>query len=83
MSSLTPAEVGYYKAHASDNRQPNMLAIMICGLILPYIAVAARFIARRSSAASVGKDDWMILLALVSHEIRRFSENRYLRGEES
>ncbi|MCJ1460657.1 hypothetical protein MMC28_011039, partial [Mycoblastus sanguinarius] len=64
MSSLTPAMIRYYKEHASDNLQPNMIAINVCGTLLPYIAVALRFIARKNSVVTIGVDDWLILAAL-------------------
>ena len=64
MSSLTPAEIFYEKAHASDNLQPNMIAIDVCGIVLPYIAVILRFITRKKSAV-LGMDDWLIFAALV------------------
>ena len=66
MSSLTPAEIQYYKAHANDTRQPNMIATAVCGLVVAYVAVSLRFIARRKSAAGIGIDDWLIVAALVA-----------------
>ncbi len=68
-SSLTPAEIRYYKEHARQSLQPNMIAMNICGIVLPYIAVALRLIARTSSVATIGADDWIIFAALVSLDI--------------
>ena len=66
---MDKAEILYEKAHASDNLQPNMIAIGVCGVILPYVAVTLRFFLKRKSVASIGKDDWTILAALVCHGI--------------
>ena len=65
-SNLTPEDIASYKAHADQSLQPNMVAVNVSGIVLPYIAVALRFIARRHSVAKVGVDDWLILAALVS-----------------
>ena len=69
-SSLTPAEIQYYKAHANDTRQPNMIATAVCGLIIAYVAVFLRFIARKRSAAGFGIDDWLIVAAVVGQTLR-------------
>ena len=69
MSSLTPAEIQYYKAHANDTRQPNMIATAVCGLVVAYVGVFLRFMARRKSAAGFGIDDWLIVAALVGQTL--------------
>lgn len=64
-STVTPEEVAYYKAHASDDRRGNQIAAATIGLALASAAVTARVISRLRSRAQFGLDDWMILVALV------------------
>lgn len=65
MAAPTPQQVQYYEQHAGDNRQPQMNASNICGLIIAYSAVSLRVLARHQSKAGLGKDDILIFLALV------------------
>lgn len=66
-SSLTPEEIAYYKAHASDNLSPNEIATDVIGFIVAFTAVILRVIARRRSRKQwgFGADDWMIVAAMV------------------
>ena len=68
MSSLqmTP-EVQYHIAHVGDNRSADIIAAQSIMLVVAYIAVGLRLLARRVSRAGMGYDDWMILIALVSN----------------
>ncbi|KAJ9223626.1 hypothetical protein DTO169C6_3978 [Paecilomyces variotii] len=65
-SSLTPEEIAYYKAHASDNLSPNEIATDVIGFIVAFTAVILRVIARRRSRKQwgFGADDWMIVAAM-------------------
>lgn len=65
-SNLTPEQVQYYEDHAYQDRQPNLYAAAACGLILSWIAVVLRCLARRKSRAKFGKDDWLCIASLVS-----------------
>ncbi|KAL9046362.1 MAG: hypothetical protein Q9214_000785 [Letrouitia sp. 1 TL-2023] len=65
MSAPTPQQIQWYKEHASDNLQPNLIAAAVCGLVIAYIAVVLRVVARRASAARTGIDDWLIIAALL------------------
>ena len=66
MSTLPPEEIQYEMEHASDNKQPNLYAAYITCLILSYIFVLLRFIARRKSRNPLLADDWMVVIGLVS-----------------
>ena len=48
-----------------DNRQHEMLRDMIPFVILANLAVVGRFVSRRLRRASIGADDYMIVLGLV------------------
>ena len=65
MSHLSPEQVQYYKEHASDTLQPNIIIKSALGLPFAYIFVALRWMARRNARLAYGADDWLILLALV------------------
>lgn len=53
MSRIIPAEITYPKAHASDNREPEMTAIAICGLVVAYTAVSLRFSGKKQVCSSL------------------------------
>lgn len=83
MSAPTPQQIQWYKEHASDNLQPNMIAAAVCGLVIAYSAVVLRVVARRASAARTGIDDWLIiaaLLPLTGYAISIFLAVRYNGG---
>ena len=64
-STIPPAQLEYYEKHASDNRRPEMIATLVCSLAITYPTVALRFWAKKYSTASIGIDDWLMLIALV------------------
>jgi len=64
-ASLPPDQLEFYKKHADDNQQANLIATITLCLALPCIAVFLRFIARWRTRAGYKADDWLILLALV------------------
>ena len=49
----------------NESRQAESLREVIAFIVLATVFVAARFIAKRCSKASVGLDDWTIVLGLV------------------
>lgn len=65
MASLSPQAINYMKEHAGDDQRPNLYAALACCLILPFIAVFLRIIARRRVKASLEDDDYLIIAALV------------------
>ena len=65
MASLTPSEMQYQLAHASEDRSVNVIAAVSTCLCLAFIAVGLRFFARKLTKTPFGADDWMILVALV------------------
>ncbi|GAD93053.1 hypothetical protein SS1G_07095 [Paecilomyces variotii No. 5] len=66
-SSITPEQIAYYKAHASDNLSPNEIATDVIGFVVAFTAVVLRVIARRRSRKQwgFGADDWMIVAAML------------------
>ena len=64
--SLTPEEIAYYEANASDALRPNQIAACTCGIAFAVSAVVARMISRRRSRVKHGRDDYTICVALVS-----------------
>lgn len=64
--SLTPEEIAYYQANASDDLRPNQIAACTCGIAFAVSAVVARMISRRRSRVKLGWDDYAVCVALVS-----------------
>jgi len=67
MAMPTLAQIEYMKAHITDDKRHNLIATFIVSISLAYIAVILRFIARRRRRVQYLADDWLILVALVSH----------------
>lgn len=67
MAMPTLEQIQYMKAHIADNKQPNLIAAFTVSISLAYIAVVLRFIARRRRGVELLADDWLMLVALVSH----------------
>ena len=67
MSSFTedPQNIAFQTAHITDNRQPETQAAQIACLVIAYVGVALRFLARRLAKAQITSDDYVIVLALV------------------
>ncbi|OJJ07027.1 hypothetical protein ASPVEDRAFT_88293 [Aspergillus versicolor CBS 583.65] len=63
--SLTPEEIAYYEANASDDLRPNQIAACTCGIAFAVSAVVARMISRRRSRVKLGWDDYTICVALM------------------
>ncbi|KAI9045241.1 uncharacterized protein KD926_009655 [Aspergillus affinis] len=65
MAQPTPEQLDYYMAHADDDKRPNEIASLVCGLLAAIVAVAARFTARRISRITLGPEDWTIIAAMM------------------
>ena len=63
--SLSPAELAYQEAHASDSLQANVIAGTVICLAVAYISVLLRFFSRWLGNFAYGKDDIAIVFALV------------------
>lgn len=68
MEGPTPADIQYQKDHINDTNAPAVLTACIICFTLAVIAVSLRVLSRRMAAASLGKDDYMIFVALVSSD---------------
>ena len=66
MATISPEEMQYMEAHASDDQTINLYVTCALCTTLPAVFVALRFVARRRNGASFKSDDWLILSALVS-----------------
>jgi hypothetical protein len=79
MAQPTPEQIAYYQAHADDDRRPNEIASLVCGLFAATAALAARIAARRVSRMKLGLDDWTIFAAMVRIIIGRwcYANNLY------
>lgn len=69
MASLTPSEMQYQLAHASEDRSANVIAAVTIGLCLAFIAVGFRLFARRLTKTPLGADDWMIVVSLFFNSV--------------
>ena len=58
----------------NDSRQPEAVGSIIVMLVLATLAVVLRLLSRKISAARFGIDDYLIVLALVSHDQSRSYE---------
>lgn len=58
-------DIPFQTAHITDNRQPETRAAQIACLVIAYVGVALRFLARRLAKAQITSDDYVIVLALV------------------
>ena len=67
MSSFTgdPQNIAFQTAHITDSRQSETRAAQIACLVIAYVGVALRFLARRLAKAQITSDDYVIVLALV------------------
>lgn len=67
MSSFTgdPQSIAFQTAHVTDSRQTATRAAQIACLVIAYVGVALRFLARKLARAQITSDDYVIVLALV------------------
>ena len=66
MASPSPAEIQYQLQHIHDDTSSQIIAAFGVCLGFAIIAVLLRFVARHLTKASLGGDDWTILVGLVS-----------------
>ena len=55
------------EANRSETYQPSIYAAAIITYIVAATAVGLRFIARRLTHAKLWYDDWLVVVALVTH----------------
>lgn len=65
MTNSTSERMPYMQAHIDDSHQPKLLATLIICVVLAYVVVTLRFVARHKVRASIGADDVWIIIALV------------------
>lgn len=65
MPTLSTSEMQFQLEHAAEDRSANVIAAVATCLCLAFIAVSARFFARKTTKTPLGADDWMIFVALV------------------
>ncbi|KAL9135858.1 MAG: hypothetical protein Q9175_002947 [Cornicularia normoerica] len=65
MAQLSPTEIQYEYEDIYQDRAPNIIATYVTCLSLACVAVVLRFVARRTSRASLQADDFAISMALV------------------
>ena len=62
----TPSELQYIQEHIEDTRVPAIIISSITCGVLTCIFVALRFLARWLNRAGFGKDDYCLVVGLVS-----------------
>lgn len=65
MHTLPTSEMQYQLEHATEDRSAHVIAAVVTCLCLAFIAVGARFFARKATKTPLGADKWMIFIALV------------------
>ena len=67
MSSYTggPQNITFQTIHITDSKQPETRGAQIACLVIAYVGVALRFLARRLAKAQITWDDYIIVFALV------------------
>ena len=78
MAQLSPTEIQYELEHIHQDQVPNIIASYATCLSLAYIAVVLRFVARRTSRASLRADDLTIFIALVRVELPCLTFSRHV-----
>lgn len=65
MPSLSPEELQYQLEHRYQNRVADIIIANTIMLVAAYVAVVLRFASRRLMHATLGADDWMMVVGLV------------------
>ncbi len=65
MPSLSPEELQYQLEHQYQNRVADIIIANTIMLAAAYVAVVLRFASRRPMHATLGADDWMMVVGLV------------------
>jgi hypothetical protein len=85
-SQITPAELAYFEAHASDNLGPNIIASNVITAVFSTFFVVLRVIGRRltNNSLRLHSSDWLLIVAWAcsSYRSKVDSESRLsnLRG---
>ena len=58
--------------HLGDSRTSEMVGVLVSITALALICVALRIISRRVGRVKFGWDDWLIFVAMVSHQRHAF-----------
>ncbi|PVH97155.1 hypothetical protein DM02DRAFT_598020, partial [Periconia macrospinosa] len=66
MAHPTPEQEAYMRAHIHEDRRHYVIGMHSGFLVLGVLSVILRFLSRIKIGAKLGKDDWLILIALVS-----------------
>lgn len=64
MSYLSFSDAPNFDIHA--DRGPHLVRVCAIAITLSAVAVALRFVSRRSSKVRLGWDDWLVFIALVN-----------------
>lgn len=65
--SPTPADMQYMQEHINDSKVGDIIAVNVTGICIAILAVSLRFLSRRLVRTEMKADDFMIVVALVSH----------------
>ena len=66
MAPPTPAQLAYMQARLHEDRTVLVYGLHSTFMVVGMISVALRFLSRFRISAKLGKDDWLICVALVS-----------------
>ncbi|KAL8993130.1 MAG: hypothetical protein Q9188_007403 [Gyalolechia gomerana] len=65
MAAPSPAEIQYQLQHIQDDQSDQIISAFGVCLAFAIVAVLLRFVARHLNKASLGGDDWAILVGLL------------------
>lgn len=66
MASTSPKELQSQLEHRYQDRAADIVTSNVIMMAAAYVAVFLRFISRRLMRTSIGADDWMMVMGLVS-----------------
>lgn len=69
MTSATNDTEKALRQSRDESQVPQQMGAYITCLIIAYTGVALRFLCRRMKRTSLGTDDWLILVSLVSFDL--------------
>lgn len=73
MAAPPPAEIQYQLQHIQDDQSDQIISAFVVCLAFAIVAVLLRFVARHLNKASLGGDDWAIVVGLVGSLIDRLA----------
>ena len=71
--SISPDAAQWQLEHINDSKAGDILASLVVGFVLAYLAVTLRFVARRMKRTPYHIDDWLIV-KLYLHNYPNFTE---------